>query len=85
MAKKDETSECFIDGATGVFHQYAPNVPKIPICMISAVKLANGNAGIDLIVNPAILAEKHLAVAFLQDARAILDRIEERYVKGVER
>jgi hypothetical protein len=74
----------FTDGATGEFYQYA-GASDIPLCGIYAVKTVQKGAGIDVRINPDILADPVVTQAFIQDMRIILDRIEEKYVKGAGR
>ena len=73
-------AEAFVDALSGKLHQYTED-PRIPICVIDAVRTVQDGSGIDVSVNPQVLADPELVRAFVEDVRIILDGIEKQYVK----
>ncbi len=73
-------AEAFVDALSGKLLQYTED-PRIPICVIDAVRTVQGGSGINVAVNPQVLADTELARAFVEDVRIILDGIEKQYVK----
>lgn len=68
-------AEAFVDALSGKLLQYTED-PRIPICVIDAVRTVQGGSGIDVSVNPQVLADPELVRAFVEDVRIILDGIE---------
>ena len=68
-------AEAFVDALSGKLLQYTED-PRIPICVIDAVKTVQGGSGIDVSVNPQVLEDPELVRAFVEDMRIILNGIE---------
>jgi hypothetical protein len=84
MSKDKQAYEGFIDDTTGAFLSHTPDKPTYPLMVVSAVHTAQRGAGIDVCISPAILQNREMTAALVEDVRHVLDDIERRYVKGEE-
>lgn len=79
IAREGETGEAHVDYMTGKLLVDDKDKPRIMLMLVEAA-CCNGVPGIDVQFNPALLADKTLLPALIEDVRKVLDKVEAHYL-----